>query len=246
MRDLSSSLCKHQYTNARKMWKVDLEVHAQWQGCNLTESPATGTAFVPGVLKETQTGRGCVRSKIGAGENSGKEIRSVNVASLYFQQLEWNIMGVLINLTLWTVLKAEIARSSLDCADNVISVCNLERFWPWCDWCDLIGVNHSFFISVFLCWDSLYEWWTGTLELIFLFTPLGIELILLMILHIGNPTDTRCSDYSVFSILTAWVFIKINYLEERHLAVYPSYLLFSERLRISIMNALLFDYPGHI
>lgn len=131
---------------------------------------------------------------------------------------------------MWTVLKAEIARSSLDCVDNGISVCNLERFWPWCDWCDLIGVNHSSFISMFLCWDSLYEWWTETLELIFFIYSTRIELILQMILHIGNPTDTRCSDYSDFSILTAWVFMKINDIEERRLTVYPSYLLISERL----------------
>lgn len=41
---LSSSLCKHQYTNAHEMGKVGLEVHAHLQSCSLTESPVTGTA----------------------------------------------------------------------------------------------------------------------------------------------------------------------------------------------------------
>lgn len=74
------------------MGKLDLEVHAPLQSCYLTESPATGTAFMTGVQKEPQTQkvgkRGCALCKIGAGENAGKGNRSANVASLHFEQFK--------------------------------------------------------------------------------------------------------------------------------------------------------------
>lgn len=121
---------------------------------------------------------------------------------------------MLIDLTLWTVLKAKIASSSLACVGNIVSVCNLGRFWHWCQ--SQFPYMHVFLLRFFL-WVT--DWNLRTWFIFFIYSTRN-WIDTRDILHVGYPTDLRSSDDSnfPFSLLG---FFKRNDLEVTHLTLYP-------------------------